>query len=174
MTLDLEGQRRRRLVLLLVLAGAALLVAVVLFVVLRSCAPEQEEVPNAAVVQPDLSLARQPDAAPPAPDAAADAEARRPFRGRRITDRELRALQRRFRGPIYYCYDRAASRAASLVTKKSSIMITLGRGGAIRDVTVHAASDPQLELCLRRIIRAWRFSPALKAQKISFSIVFVH
>lgn len=160
---------RGKAMLWIVLAGLAALAAVVLLI-LSLLIPWSEELPPMAE---DASVAADvtADAGEGLPDATVD-EGQRAWRGRRITPSELRSLQRRHRSMINYCYDRAARRAPALVRKKTAVTVHLKKGGRVSRVDARAGGDAQLEGCLRRVIRAWRFPRALRAQKVEFSVVF--
>jgi hypothetical protein len=162
---------RRKAVLWAVLAGVAALVVVILLV--RSLLKEWSAEAPRAVDEASVSADAVADATAEVPpsDAAVD-KRQRAWRGRRITPRELRSLQRRNRSMINFCYERVARRAPSLVRKKTLVSVHLKSGGRVGRVDVRAGGDSQLEGCLRRVIRAWRFPRALRAQQVDFSVVF--
>jgi len=97
-------------------------------------------------------------------------ERRRRHGTRIISSRELRAVQRRYRGLVKLCYDRATRRGSGLVPSKARVTVQLADRGRVRSVKVDAGGA--LGTCMRRMVRGWRFSRSLKAQKVRFSFVF--
>jgi len=159
----------------------ALLIAFLVAAVILSIVLFGGDTPLPAVHEPDAAaLAFAPEVVTRGdlgPADATDATAtdgrqmtRKPTR--KISERELRALQLRHRGPINYCYHKAAGRAPSVVAKKSPVEVRLAAGGRIERVTVDTKGDRELANCLERVIRAWHFSRTLRQQKVRFSIVF--
>ena len=122
-------------------------------------------------VSPDAHVAASLDASTQAtPEAAVDAQRTR-RRGRLLRSSELRALRRRHRRMIDYCFEREA-RGAWIGRRRTEVAVQLKDGGRIGRVDVRAGGRTQLEACLRRVIRAWRFSASLRAQPVTFTIVF--
>jgi len=161
-----------------VILGALVVLAllgVVVALVVSRCGPEEEE------RQPDGPS----DAAAPVEDAGLDLEAadaarppdsrarrRRPRPTRRITEPELRRVQRRHSATVRICYRRAARRAPSMVARRANVTVDLADYGRVQSVTVEAGGDRELEGCIRRAVRGWRFSTTLKQQKVKFPVVF--
>lgn len=163
----------------IVAAAAALLAAVALLLVVLLL-PDDEQPGDTAppvAVRPSPADAALPDGAeaeltPDATAASARADARRrPKRGwRKITDRELRRLQRRNSPLMRACYARLSRRTPSMVQGRANVTVQLGERGRIKSVSVQAG-DRALEGCLRRSVLRWRFSHTLKPQRISFPVV---
>lgn len=170
---------RNRKAIVVASAAAVALVLVVLTLALRRCGGgDQAPVPAATV---DSAVASAPaDAAPSPPSLASppsparvDASTEARARGRLITERELRALQRRHRRLLQFCYERAARQGSWSVPRKAPVVVELGEGGRVTSVQVEAGDDRQLEACLRRVVGAWRFAPSLRAQRVAFPVVFL-
>ena len=167
---------RRRGPLLLAAGSGVLLVVVVIIVAALRCGGEDP----APAGEADLGVAQgadgatSKDAAPPGDLARAKdlvvERSRRPRGTRIIGSRELRRVQRRYRGLVKLCYDRATRRGSGLVPRKIDITVSLADRGRVR--RVKASAGGTLGACVRRMVRGWRFSSSLKAQKVRFSFVF--
>jgi len=170
-----HGAGRRRLLVILAAALFAVSAVVILLVMLLPCDGEVT-IPTDQDGGVQTDAADVADAADATPDAAPAADlapdqARRPRGTRRITERELRGLQRRHRGLISACYRLAARRDPATTPSRVSITVTLGDSGRVRRVGVDAGGARRLRGCLSRAIRGWRFSNSLRAQQVSFQIV---
>ena len=168
-------QRQRRRVWLLAGAGVMLAALITALVIVLLPGPHEAQ-PTARPAAPlrvdagvDVTAESAIDAAAtvaPAPDARA-----RPRRGwRGITDRELRTLQRRNSGLLRACYMRTSRRAPAMARGRADVVVQLGNRGRVRSVQV-TAGDRALEGCLRRAVLRWRFSPTLRAQRVTFPVV---
>jgi hypothetical protein len=91
---------------------------------------------------------------------------------RKITSKEVRRLQRRYAGQIRYCYQKPQQRAAPLIKRKTNVVVHLAPFGRVTRVDVYAGGDRELQACLRRFIKQWRFPSTLGQQKVRFPIVF--
>jgi hypothetical protein len=162
----------------LIIAGVVLLLTVIIVLVLliRGCGGAADDgklsVDAGSAVKPPVTID-----ATAARDSAAEASAahdqgveRRRFRGRAITSRELRTVQRRHRGLVKLCYDRATRRGSGLVPRRINLTVRLAQGGRVRGVKVSAGGA--LGSCVKRMVRGWRFPRALKAQQVRFAFVF--
>lgn len=172
----MPAPRRRFLIAIIGVAAVAALAVTLLLMLLRGGPPGTEDrAPDAGRAVPvhvePVADAAPEDAAGRAAPPARDAKPTRPRPTRRITDQELRALQRQHHGLIKYCFDRTAARAPAMVGARSSVRVELAAGGRVKSVQVDAGTDAELAACLRRMIRGWRFSATLKAQQVSFPIV---
>jgi hypothetical protein len=169
------GDSRRRRLALAMMALAIVAIIVFVVVLLLRSGPEEAEAPkDAGAVPRDAGPVLEtlpPDLAVdlPLPDTKPKP---RPRPSRRITEPELRRLQRKHRALIKICYDRAARRAPRWVATRANVVVRLAGGGRVKSVQVDAGGDRALEGCLRRAVRGWRFSPTLKTQRVSFPIVF--
>jgi len=164
-------ERRGRLIAAGVVLVLAVVVLVLLGIWLIRCEPEERAVLDAGAG----------DAPLPADQAGVDltvvvdtrAEARpAPKPTRRINPVELRKVQRRYSASIRVCYDRTGRRAPSMVARRANVVVELAAGGRVKAVTVEAGGDREIEGCVRRAVRGWRFSSSLKAQRVEFPIVF--
>jgi hypothetical protein len=169
------GDSRRKMLALAVIVLAIIAILVFILVLLLR-GPEEAEAPpmDAGGMLHDAG----PDLEPLPPDLAVDLPLPdtkpkpRPRPSRRITEPELRQLQRKHRALIKICYDRAARRAPKLVARRANVVVRLANGGRVKSVKVDAGGERALEGCLRRAVRGWRFSPTLKTQRVTFPIVF--
>lgn len=169
------GDSRRKMVALAAIVLAIVAITVFVVVLLLRSGPEEAAAPKDAGAEPQDT---GPDIEPLPPDLALDLPLPdtkpkpRPKPRRRITEPELRQLQRKHRALIKICYDRAARRAPKFVATRANIVVRLADGGRVKSIQVDAGGDRALVGCLRRAVRGWRFSPTLKAQRVSFPIVF--
>jgi len=96
----------------------------------------------------------------------------RPRPTRIVTQPEVRALQVRHRALLNACYDIASRRAPATVASRVDVTAVLADGGAVRSVRVEGTDDRSLIRCLRASVKSWRFSSGLRAQEVSFPIIF--
>ena len=120
----------------------------------------------------DAAPARRPSEAG-APRAAASREAGPPIKKqprpgtRRLSDRELRVVQRRNTPLLRSCAQR--QRLGQRV--KATILVQIAAGGRVSKVEVDAGGDPEVAGCLRRMVRSWRFPSDLGAQQLVFPVI---
>jgi hypothetical protein len=135
-----------------------------------AAAAPPEPVEDAAIVIPDAG----------APDAAVTREPTRgpPRRGpartlRKIKFSELRAIQRENRPLLNACYARVVRKRPHTQRTKVSIIVDLEDGGRISAVHVGGTRDPLLVSCVGRAVRGWSFPSDLRAQRVTFPVLFV-
>lgn len=174
------SDRLERKRLPLVVAGVAVLAVIIVAVILaiRGCGGDGDCDRGERTVDSGAATPAFSDAASSQSDSSADGPAapadqgveRRKRRGRLITSRELRRVQRRHRGLVKLCYDRATRRGSGLVPRRINLTVKLAQGGRVRSVKVSAGGT--LGSCVKRMVRGWRFPRALKAQTVRFTFVF--
>jgi hypothetical protein len=164
------GTGRRRWLLLAAVVAAAAIICLVVYLLVRDGEVSDDDAVGGHDGAPAVVADAAPDRAPPAVDLAPDRPA--PRGTRRITTRELRALQRRHRALIGACYQLTARRDPATAPSRASVVVTLGDAGRVRSVAVDAGGARRLEGCLRRSVRGWRFSRSLRAQQVTFPIFF--
>ncbi len=110
----------------------------------------------------------QPGGGPP----SAAVTGRRP-RGpvRQITPNDIQSMQRKHRGPLSACYERALKRDDSLAELKAEITVTISDEGAVKGVSISGVGNDDLASCLRKDIRTWVFDP-MGEQTFKFPIIF--
>jgi hypothetical protein len=164
-------ERRGRLIAVGIGVVLALVILVLLGIWLIRCEPEEGAGVEAGVADAPLPADQAGvDRAVVADTTAEPRPAPKPTR--RINPVELRKVQRRYSASIRVCYDRTGRRAPSMVARRANVVVELAAGGRVRSVTVHAGGDREIEGCIRRAVRGWRFSSSLKAQRVEFPIVF--
>ena len=165
------GNKSKRRLIALIAILIVVAAAIALIVVLISGDPDPALPDAGATLSADAgAVVADAEIAHDSSDLAADQAQRR---GTRIIGaKELRKMQRKHRGLIKFCYQRAARRAPSSVARKARVSVLLGDRGRTKSVRVEAGGDSVLQGCLRRMIRGWRFSSSLKAQMVRFPVVF--
>jgi hypothetical protein len=162
------GRRGWPLYLLGGLLVVALLVLLVLLLRRSETAPASPF--DAGVRARPADRGASPDL--PGADAAVDRTRPRPRPTRIVTQPEVRALQVRHRALLNACYDIASRRAPATVASRVDVTAVLADGGAVRSVRVEGTDDRSLIRCLRASVKSWRFSSGLRAQEVSFPIIF--
>ena len=59
-----------------------------------------------------------------------------------------------------------------MVAGRADVTVNLADGGRVKSVKASAGGDRELEGCIRRTVRGWRFSSTLKAQQVRFPVIF--
>ncbi len=162
------GRRTAWWVGVALLGSAAIVVVVVAVLSSRSRHAGVRQAPprlDAAPVQ------RRSDAGAPRAAVAREAGApipKQPRAGtRRLSDRELRAVQRRNIPLLRSCAQR--QRLGQPV--KATILVQIAAGGRVTQVTVDAGGDREIAACVRRMVHGWHFPSDLRAQQLVFPVI---